>query len=204
MPQRRFKFKLCRLARGERSLNSLPIIQLLFPSLSVSPSPSLVHSAPSICCLLFPEKLSRQGELSTSLFRSVLFAPVEVLKKKFHMFSLYGYMVYMDLLRYFSLFFACTYHWLEEFLFQMTCSFVCFRRLFLYEEGGLHLKSGAPHSPHQQPTVAAVWCFVCVCYRFSCSLWAWCERGAGERVIPQSACCFRCAFSFMWDLEIVW
>ena len=32
MPQRRFKFKLCRLACGERSLDSLPIIQLLLPS----------------------------------------------------------------------------------------------------------------------------------------------------------------------------
>lgn len=87
MPQRRFKFKLCRLARGERSLDSLPIIQLLLPSPpSLLLSPSLVHSVRSICCLL-PEKFSRQGESSTSLFLSVLFAPAKVPEKKFHTFS---------------------------------------------------------------------------------------------------------------------
>lgn len=81
--------------------------------------------------------------------------------------------------------------------FQMSYSSVCFSCLFFGWGRCLQMKNEGPRSPHRQPMIAAVWCFVCVCCRFSCSLWAWCERGAEERAIPQSACCFRCAFSFM-------
>lgn len=80
----------------------------------------------------------------------------------------------------------------------MSYSSVCFSCLYFWmRKVFADEKRKGPRSPHQQPMIAAVWCFVCVCCRFSCSLWAWCERGAEERAIPQSACCFRCAFSFM-------
>lgn len=72
MPQWCFKFKLCRLARSLCSLDSLPIIQLLLllPFPLSFPSQSIFHSIPSICCLLFSEKLSHEGELSNSVFFS--------------------------------------------------------------------------------------------------------------------------------------
>lgn len=206
MPQRRFKFKLCRLARGERSLDSLPIIQLLLPS------PSLFLFLPLLFILfrlsavyLLRSSLARVNCRLLSFFLSSL--PLWKFSRKTFTHFLYIYVCALSSVRSIFLCFVFTYRWLEDFFFfffQLSSSFVCSRFFFLGRGGGLQMKSRAPYSPRRQPTVAAVWCFVCVRCRFSCSLWAWCEREAEECVIPQSACCFRCAFSFMWDLEIVW
>lgn len=183
MPQRRFKFKLCRLVRGERSLNSLPIIQLLLPSLNLPHAPSayLVHSVVSICCFWKKnhENLSCQGEFSLS----ILFAPVKVLKLKSHTCSSCIFVIFFSP-RFNSeclcLCFLLGYHWLEEFCRWVAVLFASgfsFRR----EEG-----CRASYSPHQQTTEAAVWSFVSVYCRFLCLLWGRWERKAEDCINSQS------------------
>lgn len=204
MPQRRFKFKLCRLARGERSLDSLPIILLLLPS----PSLFLSRFLPplfilfSLSAVYFLRSSLARVNCRLSLLLSVLFAPVKVPKKKFHVFSLY-----MCVCFFWSAcisLFCIQLPLIRGFFFFRGVPVLFVSDFFFWTEEGFAEKNRASFSPRRQRTVAGVWCFVCVFCRFSCSLWAWCEREAEECLIPQSACCFRCAFSFMWDLEIVW
>lgn len=100
--------------------------------------------------------------------------------------------------QYFPPFSLCLSLIREYFFFRWVTVLFVSVAFFLGWGRCLQMKNESPHSPHQQPMIAAVWCFVCVCCKFSCSLWACCERGAEERTIPQSACCFRqsrCAFS---------
>lgn len=162
MPQRRFKFKLCRLARGERSLESLPIIQLLLPS------PSLFLFLPLLFILL---RLSAVYFLRSSLTRvncclkSFFLSSLPLWKfsrKTFTHFLIYIYI--------YIWFFFCS-EYLSLFYIQLSLiRGFCFRWVpvlfvsgFLFGRGrGLQIKSGAPYSPRLQPTVAAVWCFVCV------------------------------------------
>lgn len=84
MPQRRFKFKLCRLARGERSLDSLPIIQLFLPSpsLFLSLFLPLLFILFHLSAVYFLRHFLARVNRWLSLL-SLLFAPVKVLKKKF-------------------------------------------------------------------------------------------------------------------------
>ena len=141
MPQRRFKFKLCRLARGERSLDSLPIIQLLLPS------PSLFLFLPLLFILfrlsavyLLRSSLARVNCRLLSFFLSSL--PLWKFSRKTFTHFLYIHVCALSSVRSIFLCFVFTYRWLEDFLFffwiflfQMSSSFVCSRFSFWDEEG---------------------------------------------------------------------
>lgn len=116
MPQRRFKFKLCRLARGERSLESLPIIQLLLPS------PSLFLFLPLLFILL---RLSAVYFLRSSLTRvncclkSFFLSSLPLWKfsrKTFTHFLIYIYIYGSSSVQSICLCFTFSYHWLEVFV----------------------------------------------------------------------------------------
>lgn len=194
MPQRRFKFKLCRLARGERSLDSLPIIQLLLPSPCLSFSRSfslcLVHSGVSVCCLFSWEVLSPGWIVDFSLPVCPL-CPCESSQEKVS----HSRFLYMILFPFGAVSLLCIQ------LSLIRGFFSSFRFLFrMWREACANKKL----SPLLVSTSVAYSSSSVMFCRFSCSLWAWCEREAEECVIPQSACCFTSASSFMWDLEIVW
>ena len=146
MPQRRFKFKLCRLARGERSLDSLPIIQLLLPS------PSLFLFLPLLFILfrlsavyLLRSSLARVNCRLLSFFLSSL--PLWKFSRKSFTHFLYIYVCALSSVRSIFLCFVFTYRWLEDFFFffffQMSSSFVCFRFSFWDEEGVFRWKAEA-------------------------------------------------------------
>lgn len=116
MPQRRFKFKLCRLARGERSLDSLPIIQLLLPS------PSLFLFLPLLFILfrlsavyLLRSSLARVNCRLLSFFLSSL--PLWKFSRKTFTHFLYIYVCALSSVRSICLCFVFTYRWLEDFFF---------------------------------------------------------------------------------------
>lgn len=159
MPQRRFKFKLCRLARGERSLNSLPIIQLLLPSPSLFLSLFLSLSC-SFCSLylLFIswEVLSPGWIVDFSLSFRPLCPCESSQEKKFHTFFIYSFFSRSEN---FSLF-CIQLSLIRDIFFSDEFQFCLF--LFWTWRRGSQIKSEAPYSLRWHSTVAAAWCFVCV------------------------------------------
>lgn len=129
MPQRRFKFKLCRLARGERSLDSLPIIQLLLPSPSLVLSLFLPPLFILVSLLFISREVLSPGWTVDFPLSFCPLCPRESSREKvshFYYMHTHAYMC-MNFPLSVSFFFGLIHHWLEDFFFQMSSSFVCSR-----------------------------------------------------------------------------
>lgn len=113
MPQQRFKFKLCRLASGERRLDSLPIIQLLLPSRSISLSCSFC----SLCLLFISREVVSPGLKRQLLSFTSFLPPWKFSRKSLALFSLFLY-IYVP--KYFPFYFLLSTFELPLILLQFS------------------------------------------------------------------------------------